>query len=309
VKTRLYPPFKASTTISIASWKRPLATDLPEAPIQYFMAGDQGKLAYRTSGSPQDQPIVWIHGLPLDSRSWVAQYDSFSEGFYNVFLDLRGYGDSTKLPKNVSDVTQVYCNDLAALIDHLNLPAATLVGFASAGHVALRFSGQNPQRVKSLVLLNGSPCFKRQGPDYTWGFTDEQINNHFLSPARADGLQSLLSQVLDPSVVFQELGSDDAETISSWFRVMAEKAGLDTLLGFFEHMVNDDDRHLIPSITAPTLILSSSMGKEVPAQTACYLRGRISNSKLVEIPDADHFFHVTRPVFVNEAIRSFLSTI
>jgi pimeloyl-ACP methyl ester carboxylesterase len=194
-------------------------------------------------------------------------------------------------------------------MDHLSLPAATLVGFASGGHVALRFSGQNTQRVKGLVLLNASPCFKRQGPDYAWGFTNEQINNNFLSAARADGLQGLLRQVLDPSVVFEDLSSGDAETISHWFRGMAEKAGLDTLLGFFEHMVNDDDRHLIPLITAPTLIISSSMGKEVPAQTACYLRGRIGNSKLVEIPDADHFFHVTRPVFVNEVVRSFLSTI
>jgi pimeloyl-ACP methyl ester carboxylesterase len=63
---------------------------------QYFDVNG-GRLAYYTSGRGEE-PVVWLHGLPLDSRSWSAQRAYFSPLACNVFVDLRGYGASSKLP-------------------------------------------------------------------------------------------------------------------------------------------------------------------------------------------------------------------
>ncbi|KAJ5620148.1 hypothetical protein N7510_004132 [Penicillium lagena] len=302
-----YVPSRGPTSFTIASCPYPLCTDLPAA-IQTFDVHN-GRLAYRIGGSPGAQPIVWIHGLPLDSRSWSAQYEHFVGKFYNVFIDLRGYGASSKLPKDACNVTQIYCDDLLALMDHLSLPKASIVGFASAGHVALRFAAQHPTRVTGLVTLNGSPRFKRNDTDYPVGFSDAHINDHFVAAGRLGGIKGLTDKVLDPAVVFQDLSTEDAAKVANWFREMSFKAGVNTVLCFFQDIANDDDRELMPLITAPTLLLSSSLGKEVPAQTALYLRQQIRDARLVEIPDADHFFHVTRPVVVNELIMGFLSTL
>ncbi|KAH8703384.1 hypothetical protein BGW36DRAFT_457673 [Talaromyces proteolyticus] len=305
-KLPIYKFLVREKAFTISSCPYPLGTDLP-ATIRTIKVNG-GTLAYRENGPSNGQTVIWIHGLPLDSRSWAAQFDYFSDKYQNIFVDLRGYGSSSKLPSGITDITQLYCDDILALMNHLNISSAAMVGFASAGHVALRFSAQNPGRISKLVVLNGSPRFKRNATDYTFGFSDTQIQDHFLAAADSGGVEALADAILDPVVVFQDLNASDAEKVSSWFRVMCYNAGLDTLLGFFRGIVNDDDRHWVPFIRAPVLILSSSLGKEVPAQTAMYLRQHIQKSKLVEIPDADHFLHITRPVIVNQLIGGFLAS-
>ncbi|KAK5989553.1 Pimeloyl-[acyl-carrier] methyl ester esterase-like protein [Cladobotryum mycophilum] len=304
-KKRLSGYGEKQETFALTPSYSPTCMDLPVA-IQKYKVQD-GLLAYRECGPLDSDPVIWVHGLPLDSRSWSAQYDEFSQRFHNVFVDLRGYGASSKLPLLVTDITQLYCDDILALMDHLNISTATIVGFASAGHVALRFAAQQPDRVSKLVLLNASPRFKRNNTDYPFGFSEEVVRDHFIAAAKR-GIEEITNAVLDPATVFQDLSSDDAAKVVSWFRKMAHDAGADTLRGFFEIIANDDDRHLVPLIKAPTLLLSSSLGKEVPAQTALYLRQHLQQAKLVEVPDADHFLHVTRSAVVNQLISTFLES-
>ena len=272
-------------------------------PSQKCIIGD-AEVAFRREGSGK-QTIIWLHGLPLDSRSWAAQRPHFAKGYHNVYMDLRGYGESSKLPIDVQDVTQLYCDDIRALMDHLLIQRAHLVGFASAGHVALRFAAQNPTRIHKLITINGTPRFRR-GEDWPWGFSEEAIGS-FTSAAAKGGIKGLTAAVLDPSIVFQDLFYADAQKVKAWFEKMSFNAGTNTLLGFFNHISRDDDRYLLPLIHAPTLLISGSMGQEVPSQSAVYLRRELKDARMVEIPDADHFMFITRPFIVNALIEGFLS--
>ena len=129
-----------------------------------FLQRPDGRVAWWQNGETNPVTIVWVHGLPLDSRSWTHQAQHFTAA-RNVFLDLRGYGSSTALGDHVSDVTQLYVDDLHALVESLDLRDVVLVGFASGGHVTLRYAAQYPQRVQRLVTINASPRFRR-GPDW-----------------------------------------------------------------------------------------------------------------------------------------------
>ncbi|KAJ2981770.1 hypothetical protein NQ176_g1823 [Zarea fungicola] len=292
-------------SFTLSSCPFPIPTDLP-VPVQTFISPSDGAaLAYRETNTANANHVIWIHGLPLDSRSWAAQYSRFADSYHNVFLDLRGYGQSAKFAPDATGITQIYCDDLCALMDHLNLSDASIVAFASAAHVALRFAAQQPNRVKNLVLLNGSPRFMKNTTDYQFGFTQDVIQNRFLAAADTS-FKCLLDTILEPADVFQDLDHDDIAKVDSWFRAMANTAGIHTVRKFFDDIVNDDDRHLLPAVRARTLLLTPSLGKEVPSQTAMYLKQNLHNAKLVEIPDADHFFNVTRPVIVNELIAGFL---
>ena len=62
-------------------------------------------------------------------------------------------------------------------------------------------------------------------------------------------------------------------------------------------------RALLPSILTPTLLLSSTVGQEVPSDVGLYLRQRIPGARLVELPGADHFAFATRPALVNLLIE------
>lgn len=262
------------------------------------------ELAFWEEGDGEET-IIWIHGLPLASQSWGAQRKYFSTKYRNIYIDLRGYGESSKLPEGVEDVTQLYCDDLEFLMRHLNISQAHIVGFASAGHVALRFAAQNSQLVKKLIVINGSPCF-RKAKDWPYGFSDEAISS-FVSAADKNGIEGITNMVLDPSVVFRDLPHEDAEKVVDWFRQMSFKAGVKTLLGFFNHISRDDDRRYLSSIKASTLLVTGSLGQEVPSESVLFTRETIPKAFLVEIPDADHFLFITRPDVFNQLVDGFLS--
>jgi pimeloyl-ACP methyl ester carboxylesterase len=294
-------PVSADNSMVLSTYPFPLQTGFT-GPSR-FCAVEGGEIAFIEEGLGT-RPILWIHGLPLDSRSWAAQRQHFAQGYRNIYLDLRGYGLSSKLPPTAHDVTQLYCDDILALMNHLELPHVSVVGFASGGHVALRFAAQHPSRIEKLVALNASARFKCS-EDFPFGFSDEDVAR-FTSAADGRGIEGLTDMVLDPNLVFRDLSMSDVEKVRSWFRTMSLNAGVDTLRGFFEHIVHDDDRHLMPCIAAPTLLISGSLGKEVPSQSALWLRSQIPRSRLAEVPDADHFAFVTRPVVVNGLIDGFL---
>lgn len=268
-----------------------------------FLDVEGGRIAYYESGAGE-RTVVWVHGLPLDSRSWAAQQEFFDGRTRNVFLDLRGYGASDKLPAGTESVTALYVADLATLVQRLGLERPDVVGFASAGHVALRFAAQHPALVRRLAVLNGSPRFRR-GADWPYGFSEEGIA-HFTDAAARGGIDAITDAVLDPGVVFVDVDAARAAELGAWFREMSVRAGVDTLLGFFENISLDDDRAFLPRIKAPTLLMTSTIGQEVPSGVSLHLRTTIPDARLAELPGADHFAFATRPDLVNRLLESFL---
>ncbi|KIX97186.1 uncharacterized protein Z520_07300 [Fonsecaea multimorphosa CBS 102226] len=263
-----------------------------------------GEIAFYEEGTGP-QTNIWLHGLPLDSRSWAAQRSYFASQYRNVYVDLRGYGNSSKFPDRVQNVTQMNCDDLLSVLDHLHLGVVNLVGFASAGHVALRFARQHPERLRKLVVLNGSPCF-RQRQDWPFGFEDKTLDK-FTAAASRGGIEDLTNMVLDPAVVFKDLDATNAASLKACFADMSHNAGLDTVLKFFTDISFDDDRELMAQISTPTLLITGSVGEEVPNGTGAFLRRTIPNASLVEIPGADHFLFATKPDIVNPIIAGFLA--
>lgn len=266
-----------------------------------------GQIAYYEEGSSSSDVAVaniWVHGLPLDSRSWGAQRSVFASKYRNVYVDLRGYGNSSKFPPNAKNVTQIYCDDLLAVIKHLSLQSVNLIGFASAGHVALRFASQHAELLYKLIVLNASPCF-RQREDWPNGFSEAEMNR-FISAGEKGGIENLTNMVLNPGLVFKDLSPHDGARLQELFKEMSYNAGLDTVSRFFTHISLDDDRDLMTHITTPTLLIASSMGEEVPSGTATFLRQTIPSSRLVEVPGADHFLFATKADVLNPLMEAFL---
>ncbi|MFD4872565.1 alpha/beta fold hydrolase [Streptomyces sp. NPDC058420] len=207
---------------------------------------------------------------------------------------------------NAAGVTDLYVADLAALVQHLRLAAPLLVGFASAGHVARRVAAQDPDLVGRLAVINGSPKFRRSD-DWPYGF-DAQGIAHFVDAAAEGGIEGVTDAVLDPEVVFADVDAARAARLGSKFREMSRTAGVRTLLGFFEDISLDDDRALIPAIEAPTLLMASTIGQEVPTAASLYLRTTNARARLAELPGADHFAFATRPDLVDNLLDSFVTS-
>jgi len=113
---------------------------------------DGGTLYYEERG--EGPPIVFVHGLACAQEDWRNQVSQFAPAYHVVSLDLRGHGRSTGHTSGFDMLT--YGADVAALIAHLELPAAVLVGHSMGCKVVLECARIAPEAVAGLVLIDGS---------------------------------------------------------------------------------------------------------------------------------------------------------
>ena len=109
-----------------------------------------GSTAYRTAG--RGAPVVLIHGVGLDATIWEAQAAALAERYRVVAYDMLGHGQSACPPgaRALGD----FVDQLAELLDALELRRVALVGFSMGGLVARAFAAAYPERVSHLALLS-----------------------------------------------------------------------------------------------------------------------------------------------------------
>jgi pimeloyl-ACP methyl ester carboxylesterase len=262
----------------------------------------QGELFYSQSGQGS-LSLLWMHGLPLNSDAWAPQLQHFDPLVRSAVFDLRGYGRSSKLPPAVDSITDLYVDDILRVMAHCRLDKPVLIGFASAGHQALRFAALYPEKISHLIVINGSPCFMSR-PDWQGGFDQVAIDDMLDRMANASSDDMVYRYLLD--VAMSEQHCSEMAALKDWYVRLAEQAGLDTIKGFFTNISKDDDRALMRQIIAPTLIISSRLGKGAPSATALFLRQQIPNAQLFEVNDIDHFAYAMKSNLINRMIEQFL---
>ena len=117
-----------------------------------FFEIDGGTLYYEERGI--GPPLVFVHGLACAHEDWEEQVGRFAPSHHVVSLDQRGHGRSTGHTSGFDMLT--LGSDLAALIAHIELPAAVLVGHSMGCRVVLECARIAPDAVAGLVLIDGS---------------------------------------------------------------------------------------------------------------------------------------------------------
>jgi pimeloyl-ACP methyl ester carboxylesterase len=115
-----------------------------------------GHLAYRAAGS--GPPVVLLHGGGLDHRMWTEQLDALAAGFRVVAVDARGHGRSAT-PTGAFR----HCDDLAVLLERLDIAPAALVGVSLGASTALDVALEHPHLARAVVVVGagtGEPEFR-----------------------------------------------------------------------------------------------------------------------------------------------------
>ena len=135
--------------------------------MPFITTPDGVEIFYKDWGS--GQPVVMAHGWPLSSDSWEAQQLFLADnGFRAIAHDRRGHGRSTQVWDG-NDMDH-YADDLAALIEALDLRDVILVGFSTGGGEVTRYIGRHgTARVAKLVLVSAVPPFMLQTDDNPGG--------------------------------------------------------------------------------------------------------------------------------------------
>jgi pimeloyl-ACP methyl ester carboxylesterase len=109
-----------------------------------------GQMFYELAGS--GPPVVLIHGFGVDRRMWEHQVEAFADRYTVVACDLRGFGHSS-----VPEGPYAHHDDVVALLDHLGLRRASLVGSSMGGRISMDIGVTHPDRVQLIISADGMP--------------------------------------------------------------------------------------------------------------------------------------------------------
>ena len=116
--------------------------------MPYFNLDSTTRLYYEVAGS--GHPLVFIHGFTLDTRMWDDQFETFAREYQVVRYDRRGFGKSS-LPV---DEDYAHADDLAALLEHLGIDRAYVLGLSGGGASAIDFALTYPEAIDGLITVD-----------------------------------------------------------------------------------------------------------------------------------------------------------
>lgn len=259
------------------------------------------------------QPVVLIHGFPLNGHSWEKQVlVLLNEGYRVITYDRRGFGNSSK-PSFGYDY-DTFTADLNALMTKLDLRDAVLVGFSMGTGEVTRYLGKyGSERVQKAVLMAPVPPFLLKTDDNPEG-VDQSVFDGIMKAIVQDrpayfsaffrdffNVDVLLGD--SPSERLHQRISNDAIQMSWNVAVQSSAKGtLDCVSSWLT-----DFREDIPRIDVPTLIIHGDADRILPLEsTAARLPKLIKNSQFVVIPNGPHAINWTHADQVNPVLLDFL---
>ncbi|MCT9819782.1 alpha/beta hydrolase [Microbacterium sp. W1N] len=262
------------------------------------------ELFYTDQGT--GEPVVLIHGFPLDGESWGKQQAALLDAGYRVIsYDRRGFGASTKTASGHDYDT--YAADLHALIEELDLDDVALVGFSmGTGEIARYLSRYGAGRVSRAAFLGSLEPFLLITDDNPDGAGDQAFFDGTSAAVREDRYAFLSGFFKDFYNLDEFLGSRISQEAVDASVQTANRAG-NAALAAAPLTWPTDFRADIPEVTVPALILHGTADNILPIdKTARRFRELLPDATYVEIDGAPHGLLWTHGAEVNEALLAFL---
>jgi pimeloyl-ACP methyl ester carboxylesterase len=230
-------------------------------------------------------PLVLLHGATSSGRdNFAAQIPTLSTLFTVHAPDARGHA-TTRWDTSTGFRAEWLVDDLAALLDALDLERAHLLGFSMGAMTALTFAVRYPARVRSLVVAGLSPLREPRA----------SVARRLMDPDRIErtdpGWAAALARRHDP-----------VQGPGAWRRLLpaiAEDVAVQPLLSPAE----------LHSIEGPALVACGDGDPFAPVDQALGLARQLRGGHLLVVPDCGHDLMVRRPRLVNEALLGFYRSI
>ena len=230
-----------------------------------FLKTADARIAYYEQGA--GEPLVLLHGNGEDSTYFRRQIGIFAKRFRVIAMDSRGHGRSEHGTRGLSFA--LMADDLKALLEHLGISRAHVLGFSDGGNLSLLFALRYPQCVDKLILNGANVELLRGVKPYVQ-----------LPLYPVVGLLSLWGR-------FDEGARHKRDVLA----LMTKPYGV---------TMND-----LPRITAPTLVIAGEHDLILECHTRA-ITAALPDSRLVILPGGDHFCAAGLPHQYNLAVLRFL---
>ncbi|MBK1783192.1 alpha/beta fold hydrolase [Prauserella cavernicola] len=254
--------------------------------MSFVTASDGAQIFYNDWGS--GPPVVFCHGWPLNSDSWEAQMLLLaSHGFRCVAHDRRGHGKSTQTWRGNNMDT--YADDLAVVLDMLDLREVTLIGFSTGGGEVARYVGRHGlDRIARIALVSAVPPFMLRTPDNPGGVPVETFDE-LRTGSLADRAQLYRNLADGPFFGNNRPGAVVSQGTRDAFWLRSMQSGHRNAYESIEAFSATDFRGDLEAITVPTLVIHGEDDQIVPfavgGQASAAL---IKGATLKVYPEAPH---------------------
>lgn len=238
-------------------------------------------------------PLILLHGLGSHSKDWHPQYHFFNQCYRVIAIDLRGHGKSDS-PQQAYSVPQ-YASDVLAVMNHLDIHQAHLVGFSMGGMTAFQLAVDAPERIHSLTIINSGPHVDSTNLKIKMLFFLRITIIHLLGMRT---LGKLIARNLFPNTDKQALYKEFVEHISQ----IPKQTYIRTLKSFLGWNVSDK----LNRLSMPVLIVAADQDYTPLSKFKAYAR-LIPNAQLVVIENSRHATPMDQPDKLNQVIDQFLS--
>jgi non-heme chloroperoxidase len=262
------------------------------------------EIYYEDHGS--GQPVVLIHGYPLNGHSWEKQERVLLEAGYRVITyDRRGFGQSSQ--PTIGYDYDTFAGDLNTLVNHLQLNDVVLAGFSMGTGEVTRYLGTyGSGRVRKVVLMGAIPPFllkTNDNPDGVGASVFDDIKAAVVKDRPAyfkDFLDNFYNVDVLGGTRISEQAWQNSFNVAVAASAHAAYACVDTWL--------TDFRADLPKIDVPVLLIHGDADRILPyPNTAARLPGLIKNLTFVTVEGGPHNIAWTHPDIVNPALLEFLA--
>lgn len=248
------------------------------------LAYDNGQIYYEVTGTGVP---IFIHGFTLDHRTWQPQVEAFSKRYRVVTYDARGFGKSS-LPTGPYD----HVADLHALLEHLGIKQAHIVGLSMGGRIATNFVLFYPEMAISLTLMDSA--LDGYGSEVNW-------NVH----AKEQGLEKARENWLNHELFI--VTQKRPEVVATLRSIVEDYSGWHWLHHDPQNPINTHAREHLHEISKPTLVIVGEGDLTYFHNIAGVLVAGIVGAQKVVVPNAGHMVNMEAPKVVNKLLADFIA--
>ncbi len=245
-----------------------------------------------TTGS--GRPLVLLHGWGMNAAVWQPLLPLLSREWEVTTIELPGHGGSDSLPLESS------IDDWADACLQAAPPQAVWMGWSLGAQIALQAALRQPQRLKALVMLAGTPCFVRRS-DWPCGMDDTDLQQ-FGDALMIDPLQTLL-RFLGLQVRGSQQPGEILRQLKASISMRPEASG-DALLTGLQLLLHTDQRSQLQQLEMPSVWLFGEKDRLITAATANCVRQLLADAKIEMIDGAGHAPFLSHPEQCMQALES-----
>lgn len=254
-----------------------------------------GAIQYAVTG--HGSAVIFLHSALVDHRQWDAQVEALSREHCCITYDLLGYGSSDNAPEEYDPADTLF-----ALLDHLSVAKATLVGSSLGGSVAIHTAVRQPDRIQSLVLAGTGlfgfqPQFDEAEPfiyaEYEVALADHNVRK-FIDLAEALWLVGIDGNT-------GQVAPANRESLRLMYRNLLNTYGEVT------QYRDIDDTNALANLDMPVLMVIGDNDTVFCLAVADYLKQSLPQTTLVRMPDVAHFPNLSKPNEVNALLLRWLN--